>query len=66
MPFYYDDYNVREPAYSARHGQFMLRRIHELIGFTLDAGKHVPEAVQSPFLGVITDLSPFISGDGKD
>ena len=59
---YYDDYNLCEPRYSAKRGQFMLRRVHELLGFLLDPTKHISAAESNPFLGVVTDLSVLHQG----
>ena len=54
---YYDDYCICEPAPLAAHAQYILRRVHELLGFRLDVGKHERAKFANPFLGVITDFT---------
>ena len=60
---YYDDYDVAEPLYSVHTAQYMLWRFHDIVGFSLDKGKHVRAAVTgNPFLGVVTDFTHFLAG----
>lgn len=60
---YYDDYDVAEPKYSVHNAQFVLRRVHELLGFSLDPAKHVRAQISGvPFLGVISDFAHFSEG----
>ena len=54
---YYDDYAICEPAPVCAHAQFVLRRVHELLGWRLDVAKHARAAFANPFLGVITDFA---------
>ena len=63
---YYDDYCICEPAPLASHAQHILRRVHELLGFRLDVGKHERAKFANPFLGVITDFTmAHITGDAS-
>ena len=59
---YYDDYCVAEPASTAASAQWCLRRVHDILGFTLDPNKHVRAAIMNPFLGVITDFTQVLQG----
>ena len=60
---YYDDYDVAEPIYSVHNAQHCLWRLHVLVGFALDKGKHVRAATTgNAFLGVITDFASFAAG----
>jgi hypothetical protein len=60
---YYDDYDVAEPVYSVHHAQYILRRLHEMVGFMLDKDKHVRAAIHDrSFLGIVTDFSLFCEG----
>jgi len=59
---FYDDYCVAEPASTAHSAQYCVRRVHEILGFVLDHGKHIRAAISNPFLGVITDFSSVRKG----
>ena len=61
---YFDDHDTTEPEYAGRTGKVCLRMIYEWLGVPLSEGeKDVPFAAANPFLGVITDMSTFRSGE---
>ena len=58
---FFDDFNVTEPAQSARSGQAELGELHRLLGLPFSAEKHKPAAAVVVFLGVQTDLSEAVT-----
>merc|ERR1712185_776405 len=53
---FFDDFNVTEPAWSAAHGQLLMRRLQTLIGAPFSERKQVDASPIIVFLGVESDF----------